>query len=89
VPEVGETLRIARSRAYELVGSGEIPAIKIGRNIQVSFRDELFGHGPEHKDPVEIGQQSGVAGHFEEGERTRVEYGWLPHRSRRGGGVHA
>ena len=25
VPEVAEVLRIARSRAYELVGSGEIP----------------------------------------------------------------
>jgi excisionase family DNA binding protein len=30
VPEVAEVLRIARSRAYELVGSGEIPWIRIG-----------------------------------------------------------
>jgi excisionase family DNA binding protein len=30
VPEVAEVLRIARSRAYELVQSGEIPSIRSG-----------------------------------------------------------
>ncbi len=39
VPEVAEVLRIARSRAYELVADGEIPAIKIGRSVRVSRRD--------------------------------------------------
>ena len=39
VPEVAEVLRIARSRAYELVGSGEIPSIKIGRSVRVSRRE--------------------------------------------------
>jgi predicted DNA-binding transcriptional regulator AlpA len=28
VPEVAELLRVARSRAYELVANGEIPAVK-------------------------------------------------------------
>jgi excisionase family DNA binding protein len=36
VPEVAEVLSIARSRAYELVGSGEIPSIRIGRSVRVN-----------------------------------------------------
>lgn len=40
VPEVAEILRIARSRAYELVAEGEIPSIRIGRSVRVS-RGEL------------------------------------------------
>lgn len=39
VPEVAEVLRIARSRAYELVGTGEIPAVKIGRSVRVSRKE--------------------------------------------------
>lgn len=39
VPEVAEELRIARSRAYELVGTGEIPAVKIGRSVRVSRKE--------------------------------------------------
>ena len=33
VPEVAKVLRIARSRACELVADGEIPAVKIGRTV--------------------------------------------------------
>lgn len=36
VPEVAEILRIARNRAYELIADGEIPAVRIGRSVQVS-----------------------------------------------------
>jgi excisionase family DNA binding protein len=32
-------LRIARSRAYELMGSGEIPTVRIGRSVRVSRRE--------------------------------------------------
>ena len=39
VPEVAEVLRIARSRAYELVADGEIPSVRIGRSIRVSRRE--------------------------------------------------
>lgn len=39
VSEVAEFLRIGRTRAYELVGSGEIPSVRIGRNIRVSRRE--------------------------------------------------
>jgi excisionase family DNA binding protein len=39
VPEVARELRIARSRAYELVASGTIPAVKIGRSVRVSRRE--------------------------------------------------
>ncbi len=39
VSERAEVLRIARSRAYELVADGEIPAIKIGRSVRVSRKD--------------------------------------------------
>jgi excisionase family DNA binding protein len=39
VPEVARELRIARSRAYELVANGTIPAVKIGRSVRVSRRE--------------------------------------------------
>ncbi len=39
VPEVAELLRVARSRAYELVADGEIPAVKIGRSVRVSRKE--------------------------------------------------
>ena len=31
IPEVAETLRRSRSSVYELIKSGDIPAVKIGR----------------------------------------------------------
>lgn len=39
VPEVAEVLRIARSRAYELVAEGEITSVRIGRSVRVSRKD--------------------------------------------------
>jgi excisionase family DNA binding protein len=39
VPEVAKVLRIARSRAYELVAEGEIPSVRIGRSVRVSRRE--------------------------------------------------
>ena len=39
VPEVAQLLQIARSRAYELVADGEIPAVKIGRSVRVSRKE--------------------------------------------------
>lgn len=39
VPEVAELLRVSRSRAYELVADGEIPAVKIGRSVRVSRKE--------------------------------------------------
>lgn len=39
VPEVAEVLRIARSRAYELVADGTIPAIRINRSVRVSRKE--------------------------------------------------
>lgn len=39
VPEVAELLRVARSRAYELVADGEIPAVKIGRSVRVNRKE--------------------------------------------------
>jgi excisionase family DNA binding protein len=39
VPEVAEELRIPRTRAYELIQSGELPAVRIGeRSIRVNRR---------------------------------------------------
>ena len=48
VREVAEVLRIARSRAYELVADGEIPAVKIGRSVRVN-RKELDRWLAEHR----------------------------------------
>jgi excisionase family DNA binding protein len=39
VPEVAEILRIARSRAYELVADEKIPSVRIGRSVRVSRRE--------------------------------------------------
>lgn len=39
VPEVANELRIARGRAYELVASGEIPSVRIGRSVRVNRRE--------------------------------------------------
>ena len=39
VLEVAEVLRISRSRAYELVAGGEMPAVKIGRSVRVSRKE--------------------------------------------------
>lgn len=39
VPEVASELRIARSRAYELVADGEIPSVRIGRSVRVNRRE--------------------------------------------------
>lgn len=39
VPEVAEVLRIARSRAYELIADGEVPAVRIGRSVRVNRRE--------------------------------------------------
>jgi excisionase family DNA binding protein len=41
VPEVAEELNIPRSRAYDLIANGELPAVRIGeRSIRV-HRGEL------------------------------------------------
>jgi excisionase family DNA binding protein len=41
VPEVADELHIPRSRAYELIAAGELPAVRIGeRSIRVN-RAEL------------------------------------------------
>ncbi len=50
VPEVAQVLRIARSRVYELIGSGEIPSIRIGRSVRVS-RKELDRWLEEQRKP--------------------------------------
>lgn len=34
--EVGEALGVSRSKAYELIRSGEIPSLKVGGSIRVS-----------------------------------------------------
>ena len=40
VPEAAEELNIPRSRAYELVATGELPAVRIGeRSIRVNRRE--------------------------------------------------
>ena len=39
VAEVAQELRIARSRAHELVANGSIPAVKIGRSVRVRRKE--------------------------------------------------
>jgi len=44
VPEVAEELRIPRSRCYELIQRGELPAVRVGeRSIRVNCLElEIF-----------------------------------------------
>ncbi len=39
IAEVAQELRIARSRAYELVANGTLPAVKIGRSVRVRRKE--------------------------------------------------
>jgi excisionase family DNA binding protein len=40
VPEAAEHFRVSRSRMYELIQRGELPAVRIGaRSIRVNVRD--------------------------------------------------
>jgi excisionase family DNA binding protein len=40
VPEAAAELRIPRTRCYELIGRGELPAVRIGeRSIRVNRQD--------------------------------------------------
>lgn len=40
VPEVAEELNIPRSRAYELIANGDLPAVRIGeKSIRVNRRE--------------------------------------------------
>lgn len=41
VPEVAELLRLPRTRTYELIQSGELPAVRVGRRSIRVRRDEL------------------------------------------------
>lgn len=47
VSDISDTLKIGRNKAYELIGSGAIKAIKIGNHYKVlreSFIDFLKGN---------------------------------------------
>jgi excisionase family DNA binding protein len=69
VPEVAEVLRIARSHAYELVGRGEIPSVRIGRSVRVS-RKELDQFDELRRNGVLVGLEE-VLGSF------GVEDAWM------------
>jgi excisionase family DNA binding protein len=36
IPEVAETLGIGRTKIYELIASGELPTIRVGRAVRIS-----------------------------------------------------
>jgi excisionase family DNA binding protein len=50
VAEVARIIRVARSRAYDLVADGDIPSIRIGRSVRVS-RKELDRWLEEQRQP--------------------------------------
>lgn len=41
IPELAGFLRISKNTAYNLVGSGSIPSVKIGRQIRINREDVL------------------------------------------------
>ena len=36
IPEVAETLGIGRTKIYEMVATGELPTIRVGRAVRIS-----------------------------------------------------
>lgn len=56
VPEVAQRLGLARSTAYDAVGRGEIPTIRVGRRLlvpRVALERMLSGDAPA-TDPVSL-----------------------------------
>jgi excisionase family DNA binding protein len=54
VAEVAQELRIARSRAYELVADGCIPAVRIGRSVRVRRKElERWLEGQRYLDTTQ------------------------------------
>jgi excisionase family DNA binding protein len=53
--EMQEMLPIGRTKAWQLVASGEVPAVKIGRSVRVS-RKELEGWLEEQR-YLDVAQQ--------------------------------
>lgn len=43
VPEMADMLRIGRNTAYRLVRDGDVPSVKVGRQVRV-FRDDVISH---------------------------------------------
>ena len=37
IPEVAETLGIGRTKIYEMIATGELPTVRFGRAVRVSF----------------------------------------------------
>ncbi len=49
VQEAAALLRVSRNAAYDLVARGELPAIRLGRQIRISralIEGWVSGHGP-------------------------------------------
>ena len=54
VAEVAQELRIARSRACELIANGSIPAVKIGRSVRVRRKElESWLEGQRHLNVIQ------------------------------------
>ena len=50
--EVASALSIGRSKAYEMIASGELPVVRIGRSVRVSaeaLRDWVAAHTNEDR----------------------------------------
>jgi len=39
IPQVIEALQLGRTRVWELVASGELPSVRIGRSVRVDAED--------------------------------------------------
>jgi len=36
IPEVAETLGIGRTKIYEMIATGELPTVRVGRAVRIS-----------------------------------------------------
>jgi excisionase family DNA binding protein len=54
IPEVCQEIGMGKSWVYKKIRSGEIPSVKLGRNIKVSRRDlEGYLEALRHRPPLE------------------------------------
>ena len=55
VPQVAEYLQLSKSKLYQMVKRGEIPHIKIGKNVRIRESDLLEWLDAQHEPSRQLG----------------------------------
>jgi excisionase family DNA binding protein len=71
--EVAQELRIARSRAYELIANGTIPAVKIGRSVRARRTLGTLSYSGMVGEPTAVKYRTTVSGYFDDHKALPAE----------------